>query len=138
MEMRSSRTIVAAAALPILILSCQYSALAQEAKTDGTYLSDSTQDRTPAITAFPKYPLIARRDRIEGSATVCFTINARGQIIRPSIRSSTHKIFEGPAMKAIRASTFEPLKPGESKSNIKTCRVYRFRLDPIVASNGDK
>jgi TonB family protein len=98
------------------------------------YFSDSGRERTPAITAFPKYPSIARRDRIEGEATVCFTVNAKGQVIRPGIRSSSQRIFERPAMDAIRASTFEPLKPGEEKSNLKTCRVYRFKLAPIESA----
>ena len=33
---------------------------------------------------------------------------------------------------------FEPLKSGESKSNLKTCRIFRFRLDPISASNDNR
>jgi protein TonB len=95
------------------------------------YFADSGRERTPAITEFPKYPSIARRDRVEGEATVCFTVNAKGQVIRPGIRSSSHRVFERPALDAIRASTFEPLKAGETKSNLKTCRIYRFRLAPV-------
>ncbi len=75
---------------------------------------------------------------MEGETTVCFTVNSRGQIIRPGIRSSSHKIFEKPALEAIRASTFEPLKPGQTKSVLKTCRIFRFRLDPISASNDNR
>lgn len=109
----------------------------QESRQNDSYVSDSERERSPAITAFPKYPYVARRDRMEGDATVCFTVNAKGQIIRPSIRDSTHRIFEKPVMKAIRASTYEPLKRGETKSNLKTCRIFRFRLDPILASNSE-
>lgn len=109
--------------------------LAQEARHRDIYISDSQRERTPAITAFPKYPYVARRDRMEGETTVCFTVNSKGQVIRPSIRSSSHRIFEKPAMWAIRASTFEPLKAGEIKSPLKVCRIYRFKLDAISASN---
>lgn len=109
----------------------------QDAAQSDVYFADSGRDRTPAITAFPKYPSVARRDRVEGEATVCFTVNAKGQVIRPGIRSSSHKVFERPALAAIRASTFEPLKPGESKSNLKTCRIYRFKLAPIEVSDAD-
>jgi protein TonB len=98
------------------------------------YFADSGRERTPAITAFPKYPSVARRDRVEGEATVCFTVNAKGQVIRPGIRSSSHKVFERPALDAIRASTFEPLKAGETKSSLKTCRIYRFKLAPVEDS----
>lgn len=126
--------VVAAVVVAGLLLPCAGSA--EEPTPGGTYLSDTRRERTPAITAFPKYPYVARRDRMEGEATVCFTVNAKGQIIRPGIRNSSHRIFEKPALEAIRASTFEPLKPGETKSNLKTCRIYRFRLDPIsVASD---
>lgn len=105
-----------------------------ESTQSDVYFADSGRERTPAITAFPKYPSIARRDRVEGEATVCFTVNAKGQVIRPGIRSSSDKVFERPAMEAIRASTFEPLKAGETKSNVKTCRIYRFKLAPVEDS----
>ena len=141
------------AALLVLLGSSPYQSAAQDEKPAGeqaepqgeaqnpgqsdVYFADSGRDRTPKITAFPKYPSIARRDRVEGEATVCFTVNAKGQVIRPGIRSSSHKVFERPALAAIRASTFEPLKPGESKSTLKTCRIYRFKLAPIEVEDRD-
>ena len=109
-------------------------ALADEDAAEA-HFTDSSSDRAPAVTAFPKYPSIARRDRIEGEATVCFTIDARGKVVRPSVRSSTHKIFVKPAMKAIRNSSFTPLDEGQKLSVEKTCRTYRFRLDPVNARN---
>lgn len=113
-------------------------ALAQEPAPRDTYISDTQRERTPAVTTFPMYPSVARRDRMEGETTVCFTVNSRGQIIRPGIRSSSHKIFEKPALQAIRASTYEPLRPGETKSILKTCRIFRFRLEPISVSKNNR
>jgi TonB family protein len=110
-------------------------ALADDDERRAGHITDSSNDRVPAVTAFPKYPSIARRDRMEGEATVCFTIDKRGRIIRPSVTSSTHRIFEKPAMTAIRNSSFEPLAAGEKPATPKTCRTYRFRLDPINAQN---
>lgn len=104
-------------------------------ETNTRHVTDSSSERLPAITAFPRYPSIARRDRIEGEALVCFNIDARGRVVRPSIRSSTHKIFEKPAMRAIRQSSFAPLADGEKPAVAKTCRTYRFRLDPVNAAN---
>ncbi|GMR17490.1 MAG: hypothetical protein BMS9Abin32_607 [Gammaproteobacteria bacterium] len=104
-----------------------------ESGSHEAFFSDSSRERTPLVTEFPKYPYVARRDRIEGEATVCFTVNRRGQVVRPTIRRSTHRIFRRPALKAIRRSTFEPLQPGEEASKVKTCRIYRFKLEPIVA-----
>jgi TonB family protein len=111
--------------------------LAQDEEEKVSHFTDSSSDRPPAVTAFPKYPSVARRDRIEGEAMVCFNIDARGRVLRPSIRSSTHRIFEKPAMTAIRRSSFTPLAVGEKPATAKTCRTYRFRLDPINAQTAE-
>ncbi|HZD54141.1 MAG TPA: hypothetical protein VE175_13910, partial [Woeseiaceae bacterium] len=44
------------------------------APADAHDIVDATEARIPATTTFPKYPAAARRDRIEGEATVCFKI----------------------------------------------------------------
>ncbi|MGI9204516.1 MAG: energy transducer TonB [Woeseiaceae bacterium] len=99
------------------------------------HFTDTNTDRVPALTAFPKYPSIARRDRIEGEATVCFKIRANGKISRAVVTDKTHRIFAKPALRAIRKSSFEPIGPGQTLATARTCRIYRFRLDPIVADN---
>jgi len=104
-------------------------------ETEVAHFLDSSRDRTPSLTAFPRYPSIARRDRIEGEATVCFNIRANGQISRAVITNYTHKIFAKPALRAMRNSTFEPLLPGQVLKTARTCRTYRFRLEPLVADN---
>lgn len=109
--------------------------MSNDAQAEDRDIADSPNERTPAVTAFPKYPLIAWRDRVEGETTVCFSINAEGRIVRPSVRRSTHRIFEKPAMRAIRDSSFAPLEPGAEPAAMKTCRTYRFRLDPVNADN---
>ena len=76
-----------------------------------------------------------RRDRVEGETTVCFWIDAAGEIVRPKVRNSTHRAFEKPAMAAIRESLFVPLAAGEVESPADVCRVYRFRLKPIASAN---
>ena len=138
MTTKPSRTDGRAAALPLALLvaagALALPALAQDQEAVKHY-SDSSHDRVPASTAFPAYPSVARRDRIEGDATVCFHIDARGRIVRPAIRSSSHKIFERPALRAIKRSSFAPLAKGEKASPVKTCRTYRFRLEPTTAHN---
>ena len=101
------------------------------------FFKDSNSDRQPATTAFPKYPSIARRDRIEGEATVCFMIDSRGKVSRISVKDYSHKIFKTPAVRAMKNSSFEPLAPGQILATSKTCRTYRFRLEPIVAESAD-
>lgn len=96
---------------------------------------DTSTDRVPALTSFPKYPSVARRDRIEGEATVCFKIRANGRISRPVVTEYSHKIFSKPSLRAIKKSSFEPLGPGQLLRTARTCRTYRFRLDPVLADN---
>lgn len=106
---------------------------------DGTgvvrHFIDTSTDRVPSLTAFPKYPSVARRDRIEGEATVCFKIRANGRISRPVVTDYSHKIFSKPSLRAIKKSSFEPLGPNQLLKTARTCRTYRFRLDPILAEN---
>jgi TonB family protein len=96
------------------------------------HFQDSNSDRIPSVTAVPQYPERARRDRIEGEATVCFLINAEGEIVRPAVRKSSHRMFARPSLKAIRNSSYEPLPPHKKMSQVKTCRTYRFRLTPVA------
>lgn len=136
--MRSSKlgltTLLVAAALLLLIAP---SLVADEIMRT-THVFDSSTDRTPAKTAFPNYPRIARRDRIEGDAQVCFRIDKRGRIRKARVREVSHPIFKRAALRAIRASSFEPLRPHQILSTGLTCRTYRFRLEPVLAANGDK
>jgi TonB family protein len=98
-----------------------------------SFLRDLSSDRKPVSTVFPSYPSIARRDRIEGEATVCFKIDVRGKVKRASVKSYSHKIFKKPALRAIKRSSFEPLQPGQVLGRTKECRTYRFSLEPILA-----
>ena len=138
-EMRVSKPHIviwlAAAALLLLMAPSLVSADDQFETTQLKHVIDSYSDRTPARTAFPEYPRIARRDRIEGDATVCFLIDKRGRIRKARIRHVTHPIFKRAALRAIRASSFEPLAPNQVLATARTCRTYRFRLAPVVASN---
>ena len=97
---------------------------------------NSQLGRTPAITAVPEYPDDAIRDRREGETTVCFGVDSRGRVIRPGIRSSTHEIFDRPAIKAIRASKYEPLLAVRGHAPSALCRIYRFDLDALDVVDG--
>lgn len=109
------------------------SAAAQQTVKQKHFFTDSSTERTPMKTAFPNYPRVARRDRIEGDATVCFKIDLEGRIRSVRIKEYSHRIFRRPALRAIKDSSFEPLRPHEVFSTSRTCRTYRFRLEPLVA-----
>jgi TonB family protein len=80
----------------------------------------------------PEYPKIARRDRIEGEVQVCFNISRNGVTRRIAVRKSTHRLFERPAIRAVRASTYAPVPRDLDVPAIKTCRTFRFTLEPVV------
>ena len=92
---------------------------------------DSDTNRVPLLTIVPKYPAVARRDRIQGDVQVCFNITRDGYPRRIAVRSSTNRLFEKPAMKAVRNSTWVRLEDDEQMSGIKACRTFRFSLVPV-------
>jgi len=90
-------------------------------------------ERVPAFTLIPAYPKIARRDRVEGEVQVCFEITRSGRTRRIAVRKSTNRVFEKPSIRAVRASRYEPLPSNAELSGVKTCRTFRFSLEPVVA-----
>ena len=130
-----THTFFAAVSLAAALLLGSELASGQQEATAVTHFLDSNNDRVPLLTAFPTYPSIARRDRIQGEATVCFMIRQDGRISRVKVKESTHRIFRRPALKAIRKSTFEPLGPNQLLATARTCRIFRFRLEPILVDN---
>ena len=127
---KSALSIFSAAALLLVPLLSP----AQDVAVQKLHFVDSSTDRTPAKTSFPVYPRVARRDRIEGDATVCFKVDVNGRIRSVRVKNYSHRIFRRPALRAIKDSTFEPLQPHEVLSTARTCRTYRFRLEPIVVA----
>jgi hypothetical protein len=53
------------------------------------------------------------------------------------VRKSTHRVFEKPSIRAVRASTYEPLPEGVELPVIKACRTFRFTLQPEVREAED-
>ena len=90
---------------------------------------DAVSERVPLHTVAPKYPKKARRDRIEGEVQVCFDVDRQGRTRRIAVRNSTHRAFEKPSMRAVRASTFRPLEDSEPLPAIKVCRTFIFALE---------
>jgi TonB family protein len=94
--------------------------------------------RMPVFTVMPDYPKVARRDRIEGEVQVCFEITRDGHTRRIAVRKSTHRLFEKPAIRAVRKSTYVPLPDHAVMSGIKACRTFRFTLEPTVVEAGNQ
>ena len=99
---------------------------------DVSQLLDPGGVRVPMQTVVPVFPEKALRDRIQGHVEVCFNVDREGRTSRIAVRTSTHRMFEKPAINAVRASSYQPLEEHEVLSSIKTCRTFRFQLDPIA------
>lgn len=96
------------------------------------HLRDPVGDRMPRQTVTPAYPAHALDERLEGEVQVCFHVDREGQTSRIAVRRSSHRIFEQPAIAAVRASSYTPLQDDEVLPAIKTCRTFRFRLSPVA------
>jgi len=114
-----------------LTLLLTASILAAEDEVTVAHVVDSISGRMPLQTVVPEYPHKARRDRVEGQVDVCFEIDRQGRTRRIAVRNSTNRAFEKPSIKAVRASTFRPLKDDEGLPLIKSCRRFIFSLEPV-------
>lgn len=103
-----------------------------EEDTALTHLLDPAAERVPLHTVVPVYPKRALQDRIQGDVEVCFHVDREGRTSRIAVRRSSHRMFEKPAIQAVKASSYQPLSEDEVMSGIKTCRTFRFRLDPVA------
>lgn len=123
-----------------VVLICWLFAAAGAAEDDSdvTHLTDDTGNRMPLLTVVPVYPERALADRIEGEVQVCFNVDREGRTSRIAVRRSSNRLFEKPAMRAIRGSSYAPLPQGEELSGIKTCRTFRFLLDPVAIEVPDE
>jgi len=105
------------------------------ASEDAVTFVDQNLKRTPVNTVFPEYPKKAWRDRVEGDVVVCFHIDRAGKPVGVRVRQSSHRLFERPAVRAVRQSRYLPLADDEEPSPVKSCRTFRFRLESAERSD---
>lgn len=110
-------------------------AVAAQDDVDVTHLLDPAGERKPLQTVVPVYPQRALKDRVQGDVEVCFNVDREGRTSRISVRQSSNRMFEKPSLLAIRASSYKPVEDHEILSGIKTCRIFRFRLDPVAVED---
>ena len=114
----------------LLVLVCLWPVLAAAQDPEVTHYTDATGERIPANTVAPVYPNAARNERVEGDVQVCFHVDREGRPFRIAVRTSTNRVFEKPAIRAVRASRYQPVPDELEVPAIKTCRTFRFRLEP--------
>ena len=107
-------------------------AVAAADDADINHLLDPAGERAPLQTVVPVYPARALQERLQGDVEVCFEVDREGRTSRIAVRHSSNRLFEKPAIQAVRASSYKPVQDHEIISGIKTCRIFRFRLDPVA------
>jgi len=117
----------------LLVLTVILPAFAADEQPLVAHVIDSSSVRIPSHTVAPEYPREARRDRVEGEVQVCFEVDRKGRTRRIAVRTSTHRAFEKPSIKAVRASTFWPVGKDEPLPVMKSCRTFIFSLEPLEA-----
>ncbi len=120
-----------------LLVLASAAASADESEPNVTYVPGDSGERVPLHTIVPDYPELARRERLEGEVQVCFNVDRQGVTYNARVRRSTNRIFEKPALLAVRASTFAALPDEVKLSGIKTCRTFRFNLTPVAIEEPD-
>lgn len=93
--------------------------------------SKDDTERAPIHTIVPEYPEKAWLERIEGDVEVCFYITRGGRPYNVRVRKSDNRIFERSARNAVELSWFEAIPRDEKVPQIKTCRTFLFRLEPV-------
>ena len=68
----------------------------------------------------PLYPYTLRLARTEGQAMIDFTVDTKGQVLNPTIYRSTHPLFSGPALEAVRQWRFIP---AAKDGHLVNCRM---------------
>ncbi|MGB5332483.1 MAG: energy transducer TonB [Woeseiaceae bacterium] len=116
----------------LVVIACACTTTGHAVDDQESRTGETESARAPSHTVIPEYPEIARRDRIEGEVQVCFNISRAGVTHRIAVRKSTHRLFEKPAIRAVRASTYAPIPRGTEVPAIKACRTFRFTLEPVV------
>ena len=132
--MECTRTRIATFAIAILLASL----CVAEEQASSELSSISGDSRVPRQTVVPTYPEKARQQRIEGTVQVCFNIDRKGKTYRISVRTSTHRLFEKPSIKAVRGSSYVPLAEDVEVPGIKSCRTFHFFLDPVEIDDNNE
>lgn len=76
----------------------------------------------------PVYPPELRREQISGSVTVEFAVDERGRVTAAKVLSSTHRAFEGPALRAVERWQFEPGRKGGRTVAFRMAVPIQFNL----------
>lgn len=79
-----------------------------EAVNDPNTFDKPVSEYLPTVRVSPVYPKKALEQGLSGSVTLAFTVRKNGTVSRPKVVESTDKLFERPAIKAVKDFKYNP------------------------------
>ena len=77
----------------------------------------------------PVYPFQFKREGIEGWVKMVLIIDQRGNVIKASIRESSHREFEKPSIEAVLQWKFEPGTRNGKAVKVRRIQPFSFKLN---------
>jgi len=88
------------------------------------------RELAPKLLVAPDYPLVARRDGVEGQVEVEFTVDADGQVSGVTVVSATQgETFSAAALAAVHRWRFAPRTVGCEPVAARVRQALEFQLD---------
>jgi TonB family protein len=95
--------------------------------------SAALQSPKPISQAAPAYALDLRQSDVEGEVVVSFTITASGDVINPSIVSSTDRDLNHCTLAAVRKWKFAPAMQDGVAVSVKALQPVAFKIPELHA-----
>ena len=93
-------------------------------------LADLDQQPEPrGMRAIPVFPSEMKRQGITGEVTVEFIVDAQGDVRDVTVKSSTHREFETPAIQAVQKWKFRPGKRAGKAVSVRINQPISFKLN---------
>lgn len=83
----------------------------------------------PLKTKPPAYPAKLREAGVTGAVVVLIVIDEAGRVIAAEVSKASHDEFREPAIKAVRAWTFEPGKVGGKPVRVRVSVPLNFSME---------
>ena len=80
----------------------------EQAVNDPNTYDDPLSEYLPTVRVAPVFPEKALENGLSGSVTVEFTVRKNGTVSRPKVVASSDKVFEKPALKAVKDFKYNP------------------------------
>ena len=88
------------------------------------------RDVVPLVRIQPDYPMRARQRELEGWVAIVFTITKIGSVKDPVVHSSSHSVFNEPALRAVRKWKYNPkIENGEAVERPNVRVVIDFEME---------